>query len=104
MFGDLMGGMQEKQDAMREKLEGIMIDTEAGGGAVKVTVTASRKIVNISIDKSIVDPDDVEQMEDLLVVAINNAMDLAAQKEAESAQDILKDMLPPGIGDLGNLF
>lgn len=102
MFGNLMGDMQEKQDAMRKQLDGILIDTEAGDGAVKVTVTASRKITNISIDKSIVD--DVEQIEDLLVVAINDALELAAQKEAENAQSLLKDMLPPGLGDLGGMF
>jgi DNA-binding YbaB/EbfC family protein len=104
MFGDLMGGMQEQQDAMREKLEGITINAGAGNGAVKVTVTASRKLVNISIDKSIVDPEDTEQMEDLILVAINEAMDLAAKKEAEMAQEVLRNMMPPGMGDLGNLF
>ena len=99
-----MGGMQEKQDAMREKLEGITINAEAGNGAVKVTVTASRRLVNISIDKTIVDSEDTEQMEDLILVAINEAMDLAAQKEAEMAQEVLRDMMPPGMGNLGNLF
>lgn len=104
MFGDLMGGMQEKQDAMREKLDSITIDSEAGNGAVKITVTASRRLVNISIDKSIVDPEDTEQMEDLILVAVNEAMDLAAKKEADMAQEILRDMMPPGMGNLGNLF
>ena len=104
MFGDLMGGMQEQQEAMRKKLEGITIEAEAGGGAVKVTVTATRKIVNISVDPSILDPEDAEQLEDLLVVAINKGLEKAALKEAAAAQDMLKDMLPPGMGDLDGLF
>jgi hypothetical protein len=104
MFGDLMGGMQEQQEAMRKKLEAITIDTEAGDGAVKVTVTATRKIVNISVDPSIVDPQDVEQLEDLMIVAINEALDLAAQREASEAQEMIKDMLPPGMGGLDGLF
>lgn len=104
MFGDLMGGMQEQQEAMRKKLEGITIDAEAGDGAVKVTVTATRKIINVSIDPSIVDPADVEQIEDLLIVAINDALEQAAQKEASAAQDMIKDMLPPGLGGLDGLF
>ncbi len=99
-----MGGMQEQQDAMREKLESITINAEAGNGAVKVTVTASRRLVNISIDKSIVDPEDMEQLEDLILAAVNEAMESAAKVEAEQAQEVLRNMMPPGMGDLGNLF
>ncbi|MCB0654068.1 MAG: YbaB/EbfC family nucleoid-associated protein [Saprospiraceae bacterium] len=104
MFGDLMGDMQEKQNAMRKKLEGIRIDAQAGDGAVKVTVTAARQLVNVSLDPTIVDPEDVEQLEDFLVVAVNKAMELAVQKETEITQELLRDMLPPGLDGLDGLF
>lgn len=104
MFGDLMGDMQEKQNAMRKKLEGIRIEAQAGDGAVKVTVTAARQLVNVSLDPAIVDPDDVEQLEDFLVVAVNKAMELAVQKETEITQELLRDMLPPGLDGLDGLF
>ena len=104
MFGDLMGDMQEKQNAMRKKLEGIRIDAQAGDGAVKVTVTAARQLVNVSLDPTIVDPEDVEQLEDFLVVAVTKAMELAVQKETEITQELLRDMLPPGLDGLDGLF
>ena len=104
MFGDLMGGMQEKQEALRKKLEAIEINAEAGDGAIKVTVSATRKLLNITIDKTIVDAEDTEQLEDLLLVAINRAMELAAEEEAKSSQNLLQDMLPPGLGNLGDMF
>ena len=100
MFGDLMGGMQEKQEALRKKLETIEINAEAGDGAIKVTVNATRKLLNITIDKTIIDADDTEQLEDLLLVAIKRAMELAAEEEAKSSQNLLQDMLPPGLGNM----
>lgn len=104
MFGDLFGDMQERQKTMRKKLAEFTIEAEAGDGAVKVIANANREIINISFDKSKLDWDDQEMVEDLLLAAINHALEKAAAKEAEEAQNIMKDMLPPGLGDLGNLF
>ena len=55
MFGDLLGNMQQQQEEMAAKLDSIIVDADAGGGAVKVKATASRKILNISIDKEKLD-------------------------------------------------
>jgi len=96
--------MEEKQKEMQEKLSAITLEGVAEGGAVRVTVTASREITNISIDKDKVDTSDLEQLEDLIMVAANRALSAAADKEAEEAQNMLKNMLPPGMGGLGNLF
>lgn len=104
MFGDLLGDMQEKQKAIKEKLATITVEAEAGGGMVKVTANANKEILNISINKEVMDPEDTEQLEDLLLVAINRAIELAAEKEQSETQNLIKDMLPPGMGGLGNLF
>ncbi len=104
MFGNLMGDMEERQQAMREKLGTITVDAEAGDGAVKVSANANREILNISIDKSKVEWEDSEQVEDLLLVAVNRALEMAAAKESEEAQKMVQDMMPPGLGGLGNLF
>ena len=104
MFGDILGNMEERQREMREKLAAITVEAEAGDGAVKVTANAARQITNIAIDKSVVDPEDTEQLEDLLLVAINRALEKAAAKEATESQNMLKDMLPPGMGDLSDIF
>ena len=100
MFEDLMGGMKEQQKAMRLKLAQIIIEEQAGDGAVKVAANANREIVNITIDRTALDEDDHEQLEDFLVIAINKALEKAAQKETEETQKMINDLLPPGFGDL----
>lgn len=104
MFGDMLGGMEEKQKAMKEKLNTITVEASAGDGAVKVISTANRKITNVHIDKSKIDLTDSEELEDLLLVAINRALELAEEKEQSEAEGLLKDMLPPGMGGLSDLF
>lgn len=104
MFGDMFGDMQERQKAMRQKLAGITIEAESGDGAVRVKANANREIVNIAFDKSKLDWEDQEMVEDLLIAAINHALEKAAAKEAEEAQNALKDMLPPGLDGLDGLF
>lgn len=100
MFGDLLGNMEEKQRAVKETLAGIEITGEAGGGAIVVTANANREILNVSINRESLEWDDVEQVEDLLVVAINDALAKAAVTEATETQNLLKDMLPPGLSGL----
>ncbi len=104
MFGDMFGNFEEQQKEMREQLAQVTVEAEAGNGAVKVTANANREIINIAIDKDKLEWDDVEQIEDLLTVAVNRALELAAERESEEAQNLLKKMMPPGMGDLSNLF
>ena len=100
MFGDLMGNMEERQKELKLKLAEITVEADAGDGAVKVTANANREIVNISINKEGLDWEDQEEVEDLVMVAVNRALELAAEKEAAETQNLLKDMLPPGMPDL----
>ena len=81
-----------------------MVDAEAGDGAVKVTANATGEITNISINKEAIDLDDMEQLEDLTMVAVNRVLEKATEKEAIETQKLMKDMMPPGLGDMGNLF
>jgi len=104
MFGDMMGNFEEKQQKMQESLKSIIVDTEAGEGAVKVQANAAREILNISIDKSKVDLEDLEQLEDLLLVAVNRAVEAASLREAEESKKVISDMLPPGMDDLAGMF
>lgn len=104
MFGNLLGDMEEKQKAIKEKLATITVEATAGDGAVKVTANANKEILNISVDKEAIDLDDMEQLEDLLLVAVNRAIGLAVEKEQSETQEMIKGMLPPGMGGLDNLF
>lgn len=100
MFGDLFSQAEEQQKAMRQKLAEVTIEAEAGDGAVKVTANANREILNIRFNKELLDWEDLEQVEDLVTVAVNRVLELAVQKEAEQTQQMLKTMLPPGLDDL----
>lgn len=104
MFGDLLGNFQEKQEELKAKLAEMTVEAEAGGGAVKVTANCAKEIVNISIDKTALDWNDTEEVEDLVLEATNRALALAAEKEQEEAQNLMKEIMPPGLGGLGNLF
>ena len=100
----MFGNMEEKQKELKAKLSTIIVEAEAGDEAIKVAANANREITNIAIDRSKIDIEDIEQVEDLVMVAVNRALNLAAIKEAEASQNLLKDMLPPGMGDLPNVF
>lgn len=104
MFGDLLGNMEAQQAKMREELAAIIVEAEAGDGAVRVTANAARVILNIALDREKLDPNDAEQLEDLITVAVNRALTLAAEQEAAAAQEMLKKMMPPGMDGLPNLF
>jgi nucleoid-associated protein EbfC len=104
MLGDMFGNMEEQQKALREKLAQITVEAEAGDGAVKVVANANREIVNITINKEALDWEDSEQVEDFVMVAVNRALKLASEKEASEAQRLIQEMLPPGLGNLSDLF
>lgn len=104
MFGDLLGNMEEKQKEMKAKLDTIILTEEIGGGAVKVSANANREITNIAINKDAIDLEDMEQLEDYLIEAMNRVLTKAAEQEAIESQKMMKDMMPPGLGGLGNLF
>ena len=94
--------MQERLNEVREQLDNIMVDSEAGGGMVRVTANANRKVLRIEIDPDIIDKDEPEILQDLIVAAVNKAMQQAEERGKEEMQSATKGMLPnvPGL-DLG---
>jgi DNA-binding protein YbaB len=71
---------------------------------VKVIASANRRIIDIKLDERKIDLTDVAMIQDLVLVAVNKALDLASEKEQEEAQRIVKDLMPPGLGNLSGLF
>jgi hypothetical protein len=104
MFGDLLGNVQQKQEEIRKKLSTILVEAEVGDGAVRVTANATRQILDISIDKTKLDYGDLEQVQDLLLAAVNRALELASEKEKAETQRLLQELLPPGLGNLPGFF
>ncbi len=76
--------MQEDMEKSQAELGSRTFTATAGGGAIEVTVTGSKEIKEIKLDKGIVDPDDVEMLQDLLLTSINEALrkvDAAQQQQ-----------------------
>ena len=100
MFNDLFGKLQEAQQKMQEKkanLSNVIVEGEAGEGAVKVTISGDREVRSISIDDKLLAPDKKEELEDLLITALNRAMENAEKKWQEEMQGVAGDMLG-GLG------
>lgn len=100
MFGNLLGDMEERQKALKEQLAQVMVNGEAADGMIKIEANATREITNISIDPEFLKDADAEELEDLLLVAINRTLSKAAETEAAETQKLIQDMLPPGMGNM----
>ena len=97
MFGDLLGSFEQKQQEMLDKAAAIVVESEVGG--VRVTANGKNEIVNISItDASILS--DKEQLEDVLMVAINRALAQAGEQTAAETEKMMSSMMPPGLAGL----
>ncbi len=100
MFGNLLGDMEGKQDEMKKRLATEILQVELEDGGIQIKANANREIIDISIDPEKVDMTDVEKVEDLLVIAVNQVLEISAEREAAEAQKMISDMMPPGLGGL----
>ena len=75
--------MQEQMAKAQEELENAEVEGKAGGEMVKVIMNGKKEIKSIKLDKTAVDPDDVEMLEDLIIVAIKDASAKAEQLASE---------------------
>ena len=87
--------MEENQKALEEK----EFTATAGGGAVEVTVSGKKEVTKVKLQEKVVDPDDIEMLEDLIMAATNEAM---RKMEEEAASTMSR--LAGGLGGLGGGF
>lgn len=95
--------MQDKMQAMQEKMGNETVDGASGGGLVRIMMTCKGQCQSITLDPSVVDAKEKEVLEDLLKAAINDAKTKADAKMADETQKMMADLgLPPGaLGGAG---
>ena len=89
--------MQEQMMKIQEEAEEKQVSASAGGGAVTVTVSGKKQIVEIKISPEAVDPDDVETLEDLIMAATNEAMRQAEEMMTQAMSKVTGGMNIPGL-------
>jgi nucleoid-associated protein EbfC len=96
----LMKQMQKAQVAqvqMQEKLDATQVTASAGGGMVSVTTNGAGIVLALKLDKAVVDPSDVEALEDLILVAIQDAQRKANELQQSEMQTLMGGMNLPGM-------
>lgn len=90
--------MQKKLQESQKEIELLETEGTSGGGMVKITLTGKGTASNLTIDKSIIDPEDKEMLEDLIVAAINDAANKSEEEKAKKMSEVSGGMqLPPGL-------
>jgi DNA-binding YbaB/EbfC family protein len=90
--------MQQEMERIQAELAETEVEGSAGGGVVRAVVTGKQTLVSLTIDQSAVDPNDVEMLQDLVVVAINEALD-SSRRVAEKKMGAMQS-----LGGLGGLL
>jgi hypothetical protein len=100
-FGNLAKMAQQMQAEMARvqgELETLTVQGSAGGGAVTATATGRQELVSIAIDPDVVDPADVEMLQDLVTAAVNDALRTARSEAERRMAAITGGLRLPGLG------
>jgi len=92
--------MQKQMEETQAALADQTIETTSGGGAVKVTITGKKVIKEIKIDPDVLDPEDVEMLEDLILTAVNEAV----RQADEISNSALSKITGGNLGGMGGMF
>jgi DNA-binding YbaB/EbfC family protein len=90
--------MQQELERVKAELAETKVEGTSGGGVVRAVVTGEQKVVSITIDPTAVDPDDVDMLQDLVAVAVNDALD-ESRRVAEQKMGAMQS-----LGGLGGLL
>lgn len=103
MLGDIMREAQKLQAQMQklqEEAKKKTVEASAGGGMVTVVANGANEIVSIRIEKDVVNPEDVEMLQDLILAAANEALRRAQQMVSEEMGKLTGGLQLPGIGNM----
>ena len=91
--------MQKQMEEQAKEMETKEVTASSGGGAVEVTVSGKKEVIKIKLSEEVVDPDDIEMLEDLIIAATNEALRKMDEMTSESLSKITG-----GLGGLGGGF
>ncbi|HEY0614914.1 MAG TPA: YbaB/EbfC family nucleoid-associated protein [Candidatus Elarobacter sp.] len=89
--------MQQEMAKAQEDIQTTTVEGAAAGGAVKITMTADNRVTKISLDKTVVDPEDVETLEDVIVAAFNDARAKAEEFATKRMGSVTGGLKIPGM-------
>ncbi len=89
----LQARMLKLQDELAEKT----VESSAGGGMVKVVANGSQRIVSVELEKEVVDPEDIDMLQDLILAAVNDALEKSHQMVADAMGKLTGGMNIPGL-------
>ena len=107
MLGDLMRQAQKMQEEMmkaQEEAKKKTVEATAGGGMVTVVASGAGEILSMKIEKDVVNPDDVEMLQDLILAASNEALRRAQELVSDEMSKLTGGLQIPGMGGLGKMF
>jgi DNA-binding YbaB/EbfC family protein len=99
-MGNMMKQAQKLQTKMlklQEELAEKTVETTAGGGMVKIVANGKQQIVSLQIEKEVVDPEDVEMLQDLIVAAVNDALTKSQEMASAEMSKLTGGLNIPGI-------
>ena len=89
--------MQKQMEEMQKEVEATEFEASVGGGAISVRVNGKKEVLGINIKPEVVDPDDVEMLEDLVLSAVNEALRKADEETANKMGKLTGGLKMPGL-------
>lgn len=92
-----MQKMQKKMEDMQAELEEKKVEASAGGGAVTAIVNGKKELLDIKLEESVVDPEDIEMLQDLIIAAVSEAVRKAEEQSEAEMKKLTGGMNIPGM-------
>ncbi len=99
-YGEMMKQakiMQKQMEKVQDELKDMKFEASAGGGAVKVTVNGEQDILEVKINKDVADPEDIEMLEDMILVAVNDAIKQSKNEAKNKLAGVTGGLNIPGF-------
>jgi nucleoid-associated protein EbfC len=90
--------MQAEMARVQAELDQLVVEVSAGGGAVTASVNGQQELISLRIDPEVIDPDDVEMLQDLVTAAVNDGLRQVRQTAEEKMARVTGGMRLPGLG------